>query len=380
LNSPDGAETDGSPGWNVSWLRIPLMVCAGLMLLLAMWGGLSRLGMPLPAGFSGAGQHHGILMVGGFLGTLIGLERASALNKVWPWAVPLFAAAGGLLLLTPADPVYGGSLQVLAGLLMTLVFGYILSQQFSLHGTFLMLAAACWFGGSSLWTLGWPVYDLVYWWMGFLVLTITAERLELNRVGAVTTVRKYALAAGSMLFLLDLGMELILPGPGKIIVGLSLIGMGTWLLRFDLARANLRLEGGRRYGGICLFSSYLWLTLAGTLLALSPRAPPGAVYDSILHAVFLGFVFSMIFGHALVIFPSVVDLPVAYHPVLYVPLVLLHGSLILRLTGNALNDPSLRMHGAGLNVLSIVGFLMLLLLTGLTTQTSTAATGNKPVG
>lgn len=39
----------------------------------------------------------------------------------------------------------------------------------------------------------------------------------------------------------------------------------------------------------------------------------------------------MVFGHAPVILPAVLRVPLPYHPVLYLPLVLLHGALVLRI-------------------------------------------------
>ena len=53
-------------------------------------------------------------------------------------------------------------------------------------------------------------------------------------------------------------------------------------------------------------------------------------YDAALHAVFVGFVFSMVFGHAPVIVPAVLRVRFPYHPVLYAPLALLHASLAVR--------------------------------------------------
>jgi hypothetical protein len=41
------------------------------------------------------------------------------------------------------------------------------------------------------------------------------------------------------------------------------------------------------------------------------------LYDAMLHAVFLGFVISMVFAHASVIFPAVLGLPFEYRPAFY---------------------------------------------------------------
>src|SRR5690606_34985716 len=79
----------------------------------------------------------------------------------------------------------------------------------------------------------------------------------------------------------------------------------------------------------------------------------GLAYDALLHAVLVGFVFSMIFGHAPIIFPSVLGVPVFYRPALYAPLVLLHASLVLRLVGDLGGVPAVRRWGGLVNVLAI---------------------------
>jgi hypothetical protein len=60
------------------------------------------------------------------------------------------------------------------------VFGLILRMQlrrYPYHG-----GAILWLAGNTLWLLGWPIYSVVLCWIGFLILTIAGERLELNRV------------------------------------------------------------------------------------------------------------------------------------------------------------------------------------------------------
>jgi hypothetical protein len=78
---------------------------------------------------------------------------------------------------------------------------------------------------------------------------------------------------------------------------------------------------------VCLLAGYFWLALGGALAAL------GVARDAALHAVFVGFVFSMVFGHAPIILPAVLRTAFPYHPVLYAPLALLHASLALRVAG-----------------------------------------------
>jgi len=73
--------------------------------------------------------------------------------------------------------------------------------------------------------------------------------------------------------------------------------------------------------------------------------------------VLLWFVFSMIFGHAPIILPAVLNLPVVFHASFYSHLVLLHASLVIRIIGDLAASPSLRMWGGLLNAIAILLFL-----------------------
>ena len=113
----------------LSKVRFPLVALGLLALLTALWGGLVRLGwgwaLPWPTLFIA----HGPLMVCGFLGTLIGIERAVALGVFWPYAAPLLTAIGTLALLTglPAPP-----LMTLGSLGLVAIFVVIMCRQCAL--------------------------------------------------------------------------------------------------------------------------------------------------------------------------------------------------------------------------------------------------------
>ena len=83
--------------------RLPLLAVAALALLAAVWAGLVRLGWPLPALQPVWIANHGPLMVSGFMGTLVSLERAIALAAVarsrLPYVAPLMTALGALVIL-----------------------------------------------------------------------------------------------------------------------------------------------------------------------------------------------------------------------------------------------------------------------------------------
>jgi hypothetical protein len=77
---------------------IPFLVLAILALLFALWAGLLRIGWVLPS-FPNLAIAHGPLMVSGFLGVLIPLERAVAIRQKWMFAVPVIAGLGWIALL-----------------------------------------------------------------------------------------------------------------------------------------------------------------------------------------------------------------------------------------------------------------------------------------
>ena len=98
--------------------------------------------------------------------------------------------------------------------------------------------------------------------------------------------------------------------------------------------------------------------LAG-LLGLAGGFLPGHPWrDATLHAVGLGFVFSMIFGHAPIIFPAVVRVKIPYHPFFYLPLLVLHASLALRIFGGLGDAFPLRREGGLLNAIALLLFIV----------------------
>ena len=84
-------------------------------------------------------------------------------------------------------------------------------------------------------------------------------------------------------------------------------------------------RGSRASSRCACCRATLWLAAGGAVIARRgrPRAGIAGVRRGAARAA-LGFVFSMVFGHAPIIFPAVLRVAVPYHPVFYVPLALLH--------------------------------------------------------
>lgn len=150
---------------------------------------------------------------------------------------------------------------------------------------------------------------------------------------------------------------------GVRILGLGMIGFALWLARFDIARRTVKMPGLPKFIATCLLVGYAWLGLGGVLMMMYGAVPAGFLYDAMLHTIFVGFVFAMIFGHAPIIFPAVLRLPVRYTPAMYGPLILLNLSLILRVLGDVLTLPSWRLWGGLLNALAILIFISIIAMT-----------------
>ena len=74
------------------------LACAGVSLLVGLGAGASLLGLNATPGASFAADH-GPLMVFGFVGGAIGLERAVAVRTTWAWVGPVCHVAGVLSIL-----------------------------------------------------------------------------------------------------------------------------------------------------------------------------------------------------------------------------------------------------------------------------------------
>jgi len=332
------------------------MALGMLALLSALAGGLARLGWPLPMS-APLVAFHGPLMVAGFLGTVIGLERAVALGRSWAYAGPIASGVGALAL---AAGVPGGmELMLLGSTVMVAAFVAILGRQVALFTVVMTVGALCWVIGQALWLAGQPVHRVVWWWAGFLVLTIVGERLDLSRLRRPTAASRLAFVAAAGVLLVGLGRASLAPDDGMRLVGAGFVALAAWLGTFDIARRTVRGTGLTRFIAVALLCGYAWLAVAGLLLLRWPHVTAGAQYDAILHALFVGFVFSMIFGHAPIIFPAVLGVRVAYRPIFYLPLGLLQASLVVRMVGDVASWHAGRQWGGLLNALAIVLFVAL---------------------
>ncbi len=340
-------------------MRFPLMLVGILTLLVGLWAGWIRIGWGLPRPNPAWPGAHGALMISGFLGTLITLERA-VVGPRWSWAAPILAALGSLTLLLMPPTDLSAGLFLGSAAVLTAFFTHAARHHPDPSIGVLGLGTTAWGLGQLIWLGSGSLPKAVPWWAAFLVLTIVGERLELARV--IPRGRGIAgpFWGGVALVLLGLALGLIFPVWGQRILGSGWLALAAWLARYDVARRTVRQHGLVRYIAICMLAGYVWLGIGGVLEWLPGAALAGPLYDARLHAVLIGFVFSMIFGHALIIFPAVLRIRLPFYRSLYFPLALLHLSLAIRLIGDLGGIFEVRRWGGLLNGVAILLFLLLM--------------------
>lgn len=339
-------------------LRFPLLAFGLTGLLLGVWAGLLRFGWNLPQGRPSLIALHGPLIVFGFLGTVISLERAVALRRSWGYLAPVGTIVGTALMFAGLRQGIGELVLLLAGIAFTCLLTVIVRAQTTAAEMTLALGALFWVAGDGLWLAGFSLVQVVPWWAGFLVLTIVGERLELAALGRLTADGRRSFGLLTALLVAGLVLSAFDAGAGIRVAGVALVGYALWLARFDIARRTIRRPGLPRFVALALLPGYLWLAVGGALWVWHGAAVVGFSHDAELHAVFLGFVFSMIFGHAPVIFPGVLGVTIPYRRFFYLHLALLHAGLALRIGGDLCGSFAVARWGGLLNATAVCIFLL----------------------
>jgi hypothetical protein len=354
-------------GWGVALGTC--MLLAALNLVAGIAGGLARLGVPGPHGPALA--FHGVLMVSGFFGCLIALERAVAVRHPLALLAPLLAGAAGLVAWTGAPIEIALWLWLFAGLALLSLYAWAgMRRAWSMPMAVQMLGAACWCIGIVEWLQGGVAHEALPAWMGFLVLTIAGERRELMQLVRLSTVARRWFAGAVALLMAAVVLAAVdgvyaLQQPGGLDLAMQVWWVGCallaiWLLAHDFAPRQWRAPQWRGMSAQALSLGYGWLLLAA-LLGLAARWSPLLAAGPAWHALLLGFVFSMVFGHAPLMLPALAGVHPVYSSALRVPAWLLGASLILRIVAAGFQHPlALALAGLG-HAVAIALFALLML-------------------
>lgn len=338
-------------------LILPLVL---LSLLTGIWAGWIRIGWNFPLS-SPAGEH-GALMVGSFLGTLIILERAITYPNKSALLLPLFNGLS-LIFIFLKIPVIAYWILFIGSIGLVILYLLMYIKFSEVYVILMMAGAMCWAIGNGLLIKTSFYPQAATWWMGFLFLTISGERLEMSRYLNISKPKKIIFV--TLLILFVVGILLPFHDYGGYIAAISLIGTSIWLFINDMPRRGLKGTGAQRYPGIVLLTGYFWLLVCGIFMAYGSYEM--FIYDAALHSFFIGFVFAMIFAHAPIILSGILRLSInIFHGSLYVWFVLLQVSLVMRLSVLFTSVTYVKQLGGMFNGIVIIGFIVnvLILITG----------------
>jgi hypothetical protein len=332
--------------------RLPILLFAMFCLLSGLWSGLSRIGwnitiLPITA-------HHGAVMVGGFLGTLIALEKIIPLKRKTLYLIPILNAISVIFFFANQPKIAIYTL-VISSTSLAFVFLYYFRTQRTIIYILMLLGAACWLVGNVL-LLTRFFYPLAFpWWTAFALFIIVAERLEIMEFLPVSKLHKNVLIILLLCFVV--GVLFSFHGTGNLICGLSLIGISLWLMRHDMIAINLKKKNMPKFVAISLLCGYVALLLTGIFFfSLSDQ---WLTYDAIVHSFFLGFVFSMIFAHGPIILPAIVGISAtSFNKILYVWLSVLQIAWLVRMFADVTVEMEIRKISGLLSVIAILGYFI----------------------
>ena len=169
------------------------------------------------------------------------------------------------------------------------------------------------------------------WLVGFVVLTICAERVELARLAMPSTGGPDPRRARG--------------GPHPRSRRDPALARRRRPAHRSGHRLARRLAGATRRGPTgrsgqpgcpasarrALLGGYVWLLARRRDVGgRGWRSARAAAYDLVVHSVMLGFAISMVMAHAPVILPAVLRRPLPYRAMMWIPLVLMHIGLVIR--------------------------------------------------
>ncbi|GAB4185631.1 MAG: hypothetical protein OHK0057_09500 [Thermoflexibacter sp.] len=315
-----------------------------------------RLGweFPLAVTTSASVTQHGAIMASGFLASLILLEKIVLLHKSWFLLFPFINVLSVPLFLLDFHIVGIICLLIGSTAMVGIAIYFILKYKESYHYLLLGGAVLLWMGNFKL-LLNSFYPTTIPFLMGFFLLVIVGERLEMSRFLPVSKFKINILWALIMIWVAGV---LFISFHSQFFafasVLLSLIAL--WLLQNDMPKHSIKKAGLHRFVGINLIIAYLWLFIFGIWQFLPLKI--AFAYDAYLHLFFIGFVLSMVLAHAPVILPSVLKLGVKpFYSGLYVWVSAMQISLIIRIIGDVNGNLAWRKIGGVLNGVGFIGYL-----------------------
>lgn len=304
-----------------------------IFLILGLITGLSRFGL-FPTDLS---IHHGVLMLNGFAGGLITLERT--LSKPIPTNLLSLCLLVLGVILASLDVRWG--LWLVTGAILLLISEEArasLTHHWAYHLTQL-IGLLCWLTANVRYQFSNFYPAAVPFWQAFVLMMILATRVK--KIGRISDLKV-------MLIIWMYVVSICLPfhSAASSLSGLLLLMVAGLVLRLELKHSEDRVYR--------LVIVYGWLaaTAIGTLFSDYILYS----YDFVLHCFFLGFLFNMIFlnaSKAIVSKLGVNDTPLGESIWM---IVMTLGLAIRVIPGDIFANEASRIGGGVISLLAILGF------------------------
>lgn len=351
-----------------------LLVVGALVALLA---GLD--GAAVFAGLHGPFQDiqfagiHGLLTVFGFLGTVVALRRAVSAGALkssagWAYLAPAASVAGTVLILLQALDFPGSGSRLTPAIAWAIAMGALLTidaflwRESPATATVIQgLGALAGLVGIILWGIGVPQWIAVPWWLLFLVLAIVGERVKLARASFGDGAAHRVLVESVLAFIV-LGLSFIQPVLIYPFFGMALVVLLIDVMLHDAPLKAMDAKGEAKFTATATLAAYAWGILAGILWVLYGPLDFGFPYDAVIHAVTIGFAFSMLMAHAPIIAPAVTGKDVPYSPAMWVIWGILQVGLVTRIAASTHELEWLWRVGGIADIASILAFVIMLVV------------------
>ncbi|GIW22650.1 MAG: hypothetical protein KatS3mg068_1657 [Candidatus Sericytochromatia bacterium] len=343
----------------INYKLIPFLLLAIFNIVIGILIGLYRSGWQINFVNQDIVYLHGPIMINGFLLTLINLERTVAIRKKVAFIGAFLSGISFFLLFLEVDQLIIKFLILLSSFNLIFIYLYALKIDKEIH-IYIQIMGTCFLIiGNILWIYNYYFTHISLWWISFLLFTISGERLELSKLKNFSNTSKKIFILSILLTTSSLFLSFYSYNISTRILGISFFIIMLWFFKYDIALNMLKNNSLTRFIAICIINGYLWLGISSMIIIINGQFIIGNfLYDAFLHSFFLGFVISMIFAHAPIIFPAILRIKINYSHIFYTHLVFLNISIITRIIADIMNLYYLLKISTILNSMAILLFLI----------------------
>ncbi len=281
-------------------------------------------------------------MLNGFAGGIITVERFLARKDMWSFLGLLALISGTTLFVAGID--LGLLLVGVNVSLMLVIDSFSLSKENLFQSCYPILGILSWFIANMKFYLTGFYPGAVPFWELFILLMIISTRLRKLQENDIISLVLVSFIFGSLCFSFH--------GFGQVLFGFGLVGLSVRIGYLEIIHRSENL--------VAIALSYFWLLISGLGMVLSDAIVYS--YDLVIHAFFIGFLFSMIFLNAREAFLKKFGSErIAIYPSLWI-VILSVGLLVRFIGGDIMEIYHARLIGGVVNALTILGFILTVLI------------------